>query len=74
MKAVLSRLLKIAASKTAIASSHQCYDQVFRRFLPIFGDFCQFSAKKLAFFLKSSVLIQFLQNLFAGILQVRSFS
>jgi hypothetical protein len=45
----------------------QYYDHYFRRFLPIlgekfilmlcFGDSCQFSAKNLAFFLKSNVVV-----------------
>jgi hypothetical protein len=30
--------------------------------ITIFCDFCQFSAKKLAFFLKTNVLIKFLQK------------
>jgi hypothetical protein len=30
--------------------------------ITIFGDFCQFLAKKLAFFLKITVMITFLQN------------
>jgi hypothetical protein len=35
----------------------------FRRFLPFFGDFCQFSAQKLAFFSITNVLIKILRNL-----------
>jgi hypothetical protein len=31
--------------------------------ITIFYDFCQFSAKKMAFFLKTNVMIQFLHNL-----------
>jgi hypothetical protein len=31
--------------------------------ITIFCDFCQFSAKKLAFFSKTNVMIQFLHNL-----------
>jgi hypothetical protein len=31
--------------------------------ITIFGDFCQFSAKKLAFFLNANVMINFLPNL-----------
>jgi hypothetical protein len=36
----------------------RCYDHNFRRFLPIFCDFCQFSAKKLSFFSKTNVVIK----------------
>jgi hypothetical protein len=31
--------------------------------ITIFGDFCQFSAKKLAFFSKTNVMIKILHNL-----------
>jgi hypothetical protein len=31
--------------------------------ITILGDFCKFSAKKLAFFSKTNVMIKFLQNL-----------